>query len=136
MEVNKSKLLKVFNTHFFEFIDDIIKIFPENLDVKSSRILFELTKKANPSLLVKLWHQFVHIPYNEVLCAGNLEYFINKDYSNDVGNLSNSSDVLVAIEKLRNPIKEMSDENRKHSLEYLNNLNKLSDAYVKLNNTT
>ena len=50
MEVNKSKLLKVFNTHFFEFIDDIIRILPENVDIKSSRILFELTKKANPTL--------------------------------------------------------------------------------------
>lgn len=126
---DKSKLLKAFNTHFFEFIDDIIHILPDNVDILSSKTLFEMTKKANPTLLAKLWQQYVFIPYNEELSKDNLDYFIDKDYSNDVVNLHNSQDVLSAIDNLRQEIRTMSGENKKHCLKYLQNLNKLSLAY-------
>jgi hypothetical protein len=39
------------------------------------------------------------------------------------------SEILISIDKIRNPIKEMSDENKQHSLKYLKNLNKLSKMY-------
>ena len=87
---DKSKLLKAFNTYFFEFVDYIIKILPDNVDVLSSKTLFEITKKANPTLLAKLWQQYVFIPYSQELAKGNLSYFIEKDYSQDVVNLNNS----------------------------------------------
>ena len=126
---DKSKLLKAFNTHFFEFIDDIIRILPDNVDILSSKTLFEMTKRANPTLLAKLWQQYVFIPYNEELSKDNLDYFIDKDYSIDVVNLHNSQDVLSAIDNLRQEIRNMSVENKKHCLKYLQNLNKLSLAY-------
>ena len=61
---------------------------------------------------------------------GNIEYFINKDYTEDVNLLKNSQDVLKGIDGLRNPIKNMSEDNKAHSLEYLNNLCRLSKAYM------
>ena len=129
---DKSTLLRTFNTLYFQFLEDLITIFPENLDIKSSKNFFEITKKANPSLLIKIWQTYVAGPYGETLTNGDLDYFINKDYSEDLVNLKNAADVLKAIDKLRNPIKEMSEENKKHSLNYLQKLNKLSDAYSNM----
>lgn len=126
---DKSKLLKAFNTYFFEFVDYIIKIFPENVDVLSSKTLFEITKKANPTLLAKLWQQYVFVPYSQELAQGNLNYFIEKDYSQDVVNLNNSKDVLVAVDNLRHEIRTMNVDDKKECLKYLQNLNKLSLAY-------
>jgi hypothetical protein len=126
---DKTTFLRAFNTHFFEFMDDIIKIFPENVDVAASKTFFEVTKKANPIIIVKIWFQFVSSPYGEVLANGDLEYFINKDYSEDVANLPNSKDVLASIDGLRASIKEMTPDNKVHSLKYLQNLNKLANAY-------
>ena len=126
---DKSKLLKAFNTYFFEFVDYIIKIFPENVDVLSSKTLFEITKKANPTLLAKLWQQYVFVPYSQELAKGNLNYFIEKDYSQDVANLNNSKDVLVAVDNLRHEIRTMNVDDKKECLKYLQNLNKLSLAY-------
>ena len=68
-------------------------------------------------------------PYAEILDAGNLDFFINKDYSEDMSSLTNAKDILSSIDKIRNPIKEMSDANKAHSLSYLTNLNKLSNIY-------
>lgn len=126
---DKTTFLRAFNTHFFEFMDDIIKIFPENVDIAASKTFFEVTKKANPTIIVKIWFQFVSSPYGEVLANGDLEYFIDKDYSEDVANLPNSKDVLASIDGLRAPIKEMTPDNKAHSLKYLQNLNKLANAY-------
>lgn len=126
---DKSKLLKAFNTYFFEFVDYIIKILPDNVDVLSSKTLFEITKKANPTLLAKLWQQYVFIPYSQELAKGNLNYFIEKDYSQDVVNLNNSQDVLKSIDNLRQEIRTMEVDDKKECLKYLQNLNKLSVAY-------
>lgn len=127
--MDKSTVLKAFNNHFFEFIDDIIGIFPENNDIKTTKTFFEMTKKGNATLLIKVWYTYVYKPYAEILDAGNLDFFINKDYSEDMSSLTNAKDILASIDKIRNPIKEMSDANKAHSLSYLTNLNKLSNIY-------
>lgn len=127
---DKSKILTAFNNHFFEFIDDIITIFPENTHIQSSKTMFTITKKINVTLLIKIWGTFIEQPYGELLQQGNIEYFINKDYTEDVNLLKNSQDVLKGIDGLRNPIKNMSEDNKAHSLEYLNNLCRLSKAYM------
>ena len=46
--MDKSTILKGFNNHFFEFVEDIITTFPENQDLKTSKMSFELFRKANP----------------------------------------------------------------------------------------
>jgi hypothetical protein len=129
---DKTTLLRTFNTLYFQFLEELISIFPENIDIKSSKTFFEITKKANPSLLIKIWKTYVSGPYGETLAQGDLDYFINKDYSEDLVNLNNAADILKAIDKLRAPIKELSEENKNHSLDYLQKLNKLSDAYSNM----
>ena len=126
---DKTVYLRAFNTHIFEFIDDIIGIFPDNMSIATTKTTFEMTKKANPTLLVKLWYKFVYSPYAEIIDAGDLDFFINKDYTVEVSALQNAKDVINAIDGLRNPIREMSETNKAHSLEYIRNLCQLSVLY-------
>jgi hypothetical protein len=129
---DKSSILKAFNKHFFEFFEEMSKIFPDNLEINSAVTLFEITKKANPTMIIKIWNKFVEIPYGNLLNEGNINYFINKDYSEDVKEMPNAENVIRGINAIRNPIKEMSDENKNHSLNYLQNLCKLSKVYSSL----
>ena len=129
---DKSSILKAFNKHFFEFFEEMSKIFPDNLEINSAVTLFEITKKANPTMIIKIWNKFVEIPYGNLLNEGNINYFINKDYSEDVKEMPNAENVIRGINVIRNPIREMSDENKVHSLNYLQNLCKLSKAYSSL----
>jgi len=43
---DKTTLLRAFNSHFFEFVDDIVAIFPENKDLPNSKRSFEMIKHA------------------------------------------------------------------------------------------
>jgi|TARA_Y100000389_G_C17434868_1_gene504867 hypothetical protein len=124
-----STILRGFNNHLFEFLDDIISIFPENSDLKTAKTFFEFTKKGNVTILIKMWHEFVYKPYGVLLEQGELEHFITKDYSNDLVYMTNSKDILDAIDKIRKPLNNLSDDSKTICLNYLNNLNKLSNAY-------
>lgn len=126
---DKTTILRAFNSHLFEFIDDIISVFPDNVDIVASKTSLEFTKKANPTLIVKIWYSYIYLPYAEIIDAGNLDFFINKDYSGDLSGLSNSRDISAAVDALRGPIRGMSDSNKAHSLNYIQNLCKLSKAY-------
>ena len=125
----KSASLKAFNTHFDEFIEDLIKVFPDNIDIKSAKNMVHMSRKANVTLIIKVWHSYVYGPYKDRIDSGDLDFFIHKDYCEDFTGVSNSSDIMKSIDSLRAPIKDMSDVNKAHSLKYIQNLCKLSELY-------
>ena len=68
---NKSSLLKVFNTHLLEFIDDVISIFPDNLDLKTGKTFIEGLKKVNPKALIQVWKSSIVNPYRNFILQGD-----------------------------------------------------------------
>jgi hypothetical protein len=129
---DKSSILKAFNTHFFEFVEDIINIFPENTDIKNSKTSFAIFKKANPTSILKAWNFFVYTPYREVIEQGNIDFFFNKDYKNDLTYMANANEIVKIIDTLREPVKNMGDSNKEHTIKYIQNLSKLSDMYFNM----
>jgi hypothetical protein len=132
MATDKSTIIKAFNNHFMEFLQDVSSIYPENSDINSAKNSFETLKKMNPSAIIKVWFNYVYSPYKDVIDAGDVSFFFEKDYSNDLSHLGNSDDILKAIEKVRRPIQSMSNENKEHTKSYLQNLSKLSAVYSSL----
>jgi hypothetical protein len=125
----KSASLKAFNTHFDEFIEDIINVFPDNNDIKSAQNMVIMTRKANVTLIVKVWYSYIYGPYKDRIDSGDLDFFITKDYCEDLNGISNASDIMKSIDSLRSPINDMSLANKAHSLKYVQNLCKLSELY-------
>lgn len=126
---DKSTILRAFNKHFFEFLDDVSAVYPENMDIKYAKNSFETISKLNPTSIVKVWYGFIYSPYKDIIDAGNLDFFFDKDYSDDLSYLKNTDKIIAIINTLRDPMKNMSDENKTHCTEYLQNLNKLSSVY-------
>ena len=52
-------ILKAFNNHLTEFIDDLIVVFPDNLDIKTGKTFVEGLKKINPKRLPMIWKECV-----------------------------------------------------------------------------
>jgi len=126
---NKSAIIKGFNTHFFDFLDDVSGIIENNEDILTSKIFFEAVKRANPTLIIKYWYKHVYLPYKDVIDNGNVEFFINKDYNQDISVLENNEEVMKSINSIKISIKEMSKVNQEHSIKYVQNLSKLSTIY-------
>jgi hypothetical protein len=98
---DKSSLLRAFNTHFFDFIEDLLGIFPNNNDLVLAKSSFDTIKKANPTAIIKSWIKFVYLPYKEVIDNGDISFFFDKDYSEDLSAVSNANKILNIIDTLR-----------------------------------
>lgn len=121
--------VSVFNKHFVDFLSDIEIVFPEDIDIKTAKNSVLLLQKANPSLLIKLWKKHVMEKYSSEIEAGDINFFIQKDYNSDLSKTGNSSQINEIIDRLRQPVSMMSDENKEKSIKYIQNLSKIANIY-------
>ena len=121
-----TNLLTVFNEHFTEFINDIQSVFPEDPDILTAKNALFAIRKANPKLLVRIWNKYIVTPYQNQISTGNIEFFLNKDYSQDLSRNDNSEKIMESIDRLRGPVKQMSKENQQKTMKYIQNLSKLA----------
>jgi hypothetical protein len=129
---DKSTLMRSFNTHFVEMLSDIISLYPNNSELKSGLNSFEMVKNLNPSLVIKTWFSKVVTPYHDIIKTGDISFFCEKDYSQDLGKLSNANDIISIIDKIRGPIRSMSITDKQHTIKYIQNLCILAEMYSKL----
>ena len=127
---DKTTLLRAFNTHFFEFLSDIISIFPDDNDLAVAKTSFETIKKMNPTMIAKSWYTFVYQPYKDVIERGDISFFFDKDYKSDLTTVKNANEIMKMIDKIREPIKNMGESNMAHTTKYIQNLSKLSLHYA------
>ena len=52
-DINKSVIVKGFNNHFEEFIEDVQSIFPKDDEVRTMKNLLFMIKKTNPRLVLE-----------------------------------------------------------------------------------
>ena len=121
-----SNILTAFNDHFIEFVSDIQNVFPDDSDILTTKNMLVAIRRANPKMIVKIWNSFIVSKYKDEIEAGNIDFFINKDYSQDVSSASNSDKIMEAIDRLREPIKKMSLDDQAKTMKYIQNLTKLA----------
>jgi len=124
-------ILAAFNDHFTEFVNDIHCVFPEDNDILLAKNSFSTIRRLNPRMIIKIWNSYIANKYRDQIEAGNIEFFISKDYSKDLVNTGNSSKIVEAIDRLRNPIKSMNPEDQAKTMKYIQNLSKLATLYEK-----
>ena len=102
-----SNILTAFNDHFMEFLNDVQGVFPDNVDILTAKNALLAIKKANPKMIVKIWKGFIADKYRTQILAGDIDFFINKDYANDVSVNKNSDKIMDSINRLLEPIRNM-----------------------------
>jgi hypothetical protein len=115
-----------------EFVNDIIRVFPDDADILTAKNSFTLIRKANPKMIIKIWHKYVVEKYEEIIDSGDISFFIAKDYKDDLTSAENSEKITEAIDRLRNPVKLMTPEEQQKVMKYIQNLKKLSAIYISL----
>ena len=121
-----NNILTAFNDHFIDFVSDIQSVFPNDPDILATKTALSAVRKANPKMIVKIWNAYVVGKYKTEIEAGNIDFFINKDYASDVSVASNSDKIMDSINRLREPIRQMTPDNQAKTMKYIQNLTKLS----------
>ena len=128
--MDKSRILKTFNNHFEEFLEDILRVFPDNKDIITCKQALLTMRKMNPKILISAYKQTVSEPYREQIVNNNIEFFIHKNYNDDMFFTADTNKtVLEKIDLLRKPVGEKCEEDKSSVAKYLNNLLKLCDLY-------
>ena len=120
-------LLTAFNDHFLEFVNDIQSVFPEDHDILIAKNALIAIRKANPKMIIKIWKTFIADKYRQQIQMSDISFFLTKDYSSDIANSNNSDKIMESINRLREPIKNMSPENQATVMKFILNLTKLAD---------
>jgi len=129
MESEAQKSLKeVFCNQLLEFMDDILRVFPNNLDLKTGKTFIVGLTKVSKRKLIGIWKTSVVDIYEEAIMNGDKEYFINKDYTEDLGE-GGTDKMMSVVEDVRVLIRNTSEENKDKAIKYLQNLTKICKLY-------
>ena len=124
-----SNILTAFNDHFVEFVTDIQSAFPEDHDILVAKNSLLAIRKANPKMIVKIWNTYIVGKYKAEIEKGDITFFINKDYSQDLVYANNPDKIIESIDRLRMPIKSMNPVDQAKTMKYIQNLTKLASMY-------
>ena len=127
--MDKSQILGAFNDHFTEFVQDVQRVFPDNNDIATLLSAITKIRKVNPKLIIKAFNEHVIGSYDKQIKAGDINFFINNDYKNDLVDVGSSNMILEKIDLLRQPIREMGKDEQANVMKYIQNLSKLCGMY-------
>ena len=122
-----SQILTAFNNHFIEFVEDVKRVFPDDIEIATAANALSKLRKANPKIILMGFKSYVSGPYQKEIEAGELEFFLKKDYTKDVG--GDSANNSRKDRYIKKTIAEMNKEDQKKVIKYLQNLTKLVNMY-------
>jgi len=125
----KSTILTGFNDHFSDFLTDVQMVFPDDADVRLAKNSLTMIRKVNPKTIIRYWYESIVSQYKAQIDEGNLEFFVTKDYTSEVSVSEHSEKIMNGINRMRDQIRIMDENNQKKSMKYIQNLTKLSILY-------
>ena len=118
-------LVKLFNNHIIEFIDDICGIVDNTDDLLNIKKKIKTLIRVSSAKPIKLWNENCS-KYDKEIEKKNYEYFLNKSYIKDIRN----NDFLLGLfEKYKTQFSNETVENKEKIMQYIYNLNKISKIY-------
>ena len=121
---DKAIVMKAFLNQFTDFVEDVHSVFPDNADIDSAKTALFLIKKTNPRVLMNAWVTYIVGPYTDKIEGGDIGFFLEKDYAQDLEYMGNA--VMQKVDALRGPVRDMGADNQAKSMKYIQNLTKLA----------
>ncbi len=122
--------MKAFLNQFTDFVEDVQSVFPDNADIESAKTALFLIKKTNPRILMNAWVTYIVGPYTGEIEKGDIGFFLNKDYTQDLEYMGNA--VMQKVDTLRGPVRDMGADNQAKSMKYIQNLTKLAKLHGEM----
>jgi len=125
--MNNALVLSTFLNQLDECIADVASIYSTDGRFIKAQLTYAGLRKSNPRMIINTWKTEVADRYFDQINAGDVDFFLNREYSGEKGyQASMESTIQEILESLR----VMSDANRKIFMKYLLNLTKLSKLYT------
>ena len=131
--MDQSQILRAFCDHFQEFIDDVLRVFPRDTELRAVGKALGLMRKMNPRIIPTVFHKTIGKPYAAEIAAGDPTFFIEKNWADDVSDSKDGTvskqGVLDKIERMRGSLRHMNPSDLAKSVQYIRNLARLAELY-------
>ena len=118
-------LVKLFNAHMLEFIDDLSSIIDDKKELQELKSKLKKIIIVSSSKPINLWKNNCS-KYDIEIENKNYDFFIKKKYIKEAEN----GDILLTIfEKYKIKFSTESKKNKTCIMQYIYNLNKISKIY-------
>jgi len=123
---SKIVLMNALYDQFFSFLNELIEIYPDDVDFSIFLSTLKMLKTTNPSLLPTYIVEYT-TQFNDQILNGDESFFIDysfEEYSEHVD--------LNIFSKLKKYFKEMNEKSKQNVWKYTQNIVKLSVAINNL----
>jgi hypothetical protein len=128
--MEKGEILTIFNNQFKDLVEDIALVFPENKDLHKVKSTIGQVMMITPKMIYKGFKKHVVDIYRLEILAGDIKFFVDKDYKNDITKLGGTNNIILdKIDSLRDPVRNMNMEDQAKVIKYMQNMLKLCDLY-------
>jgi|TARA_Y100000389_G_scaffold152396_1_gene152379 hypothetical protein len=131
--MDTDKFYTIFNTKITEFLNDLIRLFPDDADFKMYKTAITLAKLADEKKPLQYYKKFVTEEYKEHIRNKNDKFFLDHDYKeilsdSELSNEINSGDFSSQIvDRLKGYWSQISDENKEIVWNYFTLFLKISE---------
>jgi hypothetical protein len=112
--MSKKIFIDTFFKQFSEFMDQLIKVFPQDPDFVAYKMGLSLFHKTNPSIVIATINEHV-LPFEDMIVNKNEDFFLHHDFKDYMGD----DTIASVIVKLKGLWSVLSPENRKIVWEYI-----------------
>ena len=127
--MEKADILEIYLCQFLEFVSDVQRVFPDDFDIKVLKNFLNVYSSLNGKHIIDIWKKSVTDIYRKEIEAKDFDFFIEKDWSNDLSKTDNQTIIIGKINELKSRIRSMDDDNKSKVIRYIENLTKLCDLY-------
>ena len=132
--MERAQLLRAFNEHFSEFVEDVLRVFPNDRELETVARALRALRSMNPRLILVVFRDRFSSPYRSQIESGDMGFFVDKDWKDDVkdspGVGLNKSKVVDKINRMRSSVRDMGEADQAKALGYVQNLVRLADMYA------
>lgn len=132
MTTNKKEVFKKFNEIYFDLLKMMKENSDNNQDFKNFYNKNLFIKRTNVKLFIKVWFQSITTLYKEEILEGNIDYFIQKDFSKDIENnieFSSKYSIETYIHYFKSIYNQLETKHINDFVTNIQSLTLLSDMY-------
>lgn len=123
------QIVKLFNRQLLEFATELTTMYPEDSLFGAFRTAIDMLAKSTPRKCIEMFKTFVVVPYKTQLLSHDEVFFMDKDYTEEVGD----PEQFDIIPKIKGYWKGMTSESKNAIWDYSKVLITLCDKYDELN---
>lgn len=125
--MDSKKLVEIFNANFIKFIDDLVKLYPNDKDMKTFKLSFRMITNVADKKPMEFFNNLVVQKYGEQIDKKDEQFFLNKDYEELKSVDENVTTEL--INKIKSYWKDISSADKEVVWKYITLLTALNRKY-------